>query len=195
MCTWPKGEGAVQQGFDFYFNECMNGFEHQVAGHMIWEGMVQEGLAVSGDPRPLSCLRGESLERGRVRRPLCPLDGQLRRLPGRLRLRISRPEGTYRFCPAALSGELPSGFHGGRGLGPVPPDAFRRHADGHRGCAVGQGRLRNLSVAIGEDLKPQSVHVKAGDAEVACKHAARDGKVTIELAAEIVLDAGQNSMS
>lgn len=24
----------------------MNGFEHQVAGHMIWEGMVMEGLAV-----------------------------------------------------------------------------------------------------------------------------------------------------
>ena len=29
-----------------YFNECMNGFEHQVAGHMLWEGMVLEGLAV-----------------------------------------------------------------------------------------------------------------------------------------------------
>ena len=25
----------------------MNGFEYQVAGHMIWEGMVQEGLAVT----------------------------------------------------------------------------------------------------------------------------------------------------
>ena len=24
----------------------MNGFEYQVAGHMIWEGMVKEGLAV-----------------------------------------------------------------------------------------------------------------------------------------------------
>jgi hypothetical protein len=25
----------------------MNGFEYQVAGHMIWEGMVQQGLAVT----------------------------------------------------------------------------------------------------------------------------------------------------
>ncbi len=48
MCTWPRGEAArVQQGFDYYFNECMNGFEYQAAGHMIWEGMVQEGLAVT----------------------------------------------------------------------------------------------------------------------------------------------------
>ena len=30
-----------------YFNECMNGFEYQVAGHMIWEGMVQQGLAIT----------------------------------------------------------------------------------------------------------------------------------------------------
>ena len=37
----------MQQGFDYYFNECMNGFEYQAAGHMIWEGMVQEGLAVT----------------------------------------------------------------------------------------------------------------------------------------------------
>ena len=39
----PGQKGVVGHG---YFNECMNGFEHQVAGHMIWEGMVLEGLAV-----------------------------------------------------------------------------------------------------------------------------------------------------
>ena len=48
MATWPRGDQArVKKGFDFYFNECMNGFEYQVAGHMIWEGMVQEGLAIA----------------------------------------------------------------------------------------------------------------------------------------------------
>ena len=47
MCSWPRGDQQrVTKGIDSYFNECMNGFEHQVAGHMIWEGMVQEGLAV-----------------------------------------------------------------------------------------------------------------------------------------------------
>src|SRR5205814_6252216 len=30
-----------------YFNECMNGFEYQAAGHMLWEGLVTEGLAVT----------------------------------------------------------------------------------------------------------------------------------------------------
>jgi hypothetical protein len=55
MCTFPrkdwdyeKAKGGAGAGAwaAMYFNECMNGFEHQVAGHMIWEGQVQEGLAV-----------------------------------------------------------------------------------------------------------------------------------------------------
>ncbi len=53
MCTFPKSDwnyakakGKGPEWAAGYFNECMNGFEHQVAGHMIWEGMLQEGLAV-----------------------------------------------------------------------------------------------------------------------------------------------------
>ena len=54
MCTFPRSDWDYEQakgkGADWaagYFNECMNGFEYQVAGHMIWEGMVTEGLAVA----------------------------------------------------------------------------------------------------------------------------------------------------
>jgi uncharacterized protein (DUF608 family) len=52
MCTWPKGgaERAAGKGdatFVGYFNECMTGFEYQVAAHMIWEGLVEKGLAVT----------------------------------------------------------------------------------------------------------------------------------------------------
>ncbi len=54
MCTFPRSDWTYQQaagqGPDWaagYFNECMNGFEYQVAGHMIWEGLLQEGLAVT----------------------------------------------------------------------------------------------------------------------------------------------------
>jgi non-lysosomal glucosylceramidase len=54
MCTFPRSDWDYNQakgkGPDWaagYFNECMNGFEYQVAGHMIWEGLVTEGLAVT----------------------------------------------------------------------------------------------------------------------------------------------------
>lgn len=51
MVTFPygkpqqvTGEGAWSA---MYFNECMSGFEWQVAAHMIWEGMTTKGLAVA----------------------------------------------------------------------------------------------------------------------------------------------------
>ena len=53
MTTWPHGDrqlpkvvsGDMAVGVG-YLNTCMAGYEHQVAGHMISEGLVLEGLAV-----------------------------------------------------------------------------------------------------------------------------------------------------
>jgi hypothetical protein len=54
MCTFPRSDWDFAQargkGPDWaagYFNECMNGFEYQVAGHCLWEGMLTEGLAIT----------------------------------------------------------------------------------------------------------------------------------------------------
>ncbi len=52
MCTWPRGGGEKASGkgdptFVGYFNECMTGFEYQVAAHMVAEGLVEQGLAVT----------------------------------------------------------------------------------------------------------------------------------------------------
>ncbi len=55
MCTFPRKDWSFEDsggkgntdGCRNLFNEVMNGFEYQVAGHMIWEGMVQQGLAVT----------------------------------------------------------------------------------------------------------------------------------------------------
>jgi len=50
MCTWPKGgkKSDWEKHWQFgYFNECMTGFEYEVAGHMIWEDKLLEGLAIT----------------------------------------------------------------------------------------------------------------------------------------------------
>jgi hypothetical protein len=53
MCTFPQADWDIHQaggrGLPYrigYFNECRTGFEHQVASHMIAEGMVHEGLSI-----------------------------------------------------------------------------------------------------------------------------------------------------
>ena len=55
MCTFPradwdlaKASGQGNAMYASYFNECMNGFEHQVAGHMIWEGATDSDLVTKG---------------------------------------------------------------------------------------------------------------------------------------------------
>ncbi len=55
ICTWPKGgkKDDWEQHWQFgYFNECMTGFEYQVASHMIWESseqadLLEKGLAIT----------------------------------------------------------------------------------------------------------------------------------------------------
>ncbi|MCD6289351.1 MAG: hypothetical protein J7M34_02525 [Anaerolineae bacterium] len=44
ICTWPHGD-RPKVPFP-YFSEVMTGFEYQAAAHMIFEGLVDEGLAV-----------------------------------------------------------------------------------------------------------------------------------------------------
>lgn len=53
MCTFPRSDWdytrARGNGLDWaagYFNECMAGFEYQVAGHMIREGLTEEGFSI-----------------------------------------------------------------------------------------------------------------------------------------------------
>lgn len=49
MCTWPKGgkRDDWEKHWQFgYFNECMTGFEHQLAGHMIWEDKLDYGFSI-----------------------------------------------------------------------------------------------------------------------------------------------------
>ncbi len=51
ICSFPKGgadkAGGGRRGHLYvgYFNECMNGFEYEAISGMIWEGMLQEGMA------------------------------------------------------------------------------------------------------------------------------------------------------
>jgi non-lysosomal glucosylceramidase len=60
MTTWPLGgddkavPGMTERpdnsefwiGPGGYFDECMNGFEYQVASHLVWEDMLTEGLSI-----------------------------------------------------------------------------------------------------------------------------------------------------
>ena len=58
ICTWPKG--GRPKAVMLYSDEVWTGIEYQVAAHMIYEGMIEEALAIvrgardryDGIPRP-----------------------------------------------------------------------------------------------------------------------------------------------
>ena len=49
ICTWPKGGRPAQ--VMLYSDEVWTGIEYQVAAHMIYEGLVEEGLAIAKGAR------------------------------------------------------------------------------------------------------------------------------------------------
>ena len=50
MTTFPLGgieQATGNGGFGYYFNEVWTGQEHQLAAHMLWEGMVDQALVIT----------------------------------------------------------------------------------------------------------------------------------------------------
>ena len=122
-----QGRGQGRTRVRLLLQRVLDGFEYQVAAHMIWEGMVDRGAGDrADDPRPLPRRAPQPVQRGRVLRPLRARDGQLRRLPRRLRLRVPRAEGAPRLRAAAHARGLPRRVHGRRGLGAAAAGAPRR---------------------------------------------------------------------
>jgi non-lysosomal glucosylceramidase len=193
MCTWPKGDAArLQQGFDFYFNECMTGFEYQVAGHMIWEGMVQEGLAVARTIHD----RYHAARRNPWNEVECG-DHYARAMASygvflaACGYQYHGPKGHLAFAPRLTPEDFRAAFTTAEGWG-----SFSQKREGAAQRNVidlrwGTLRLRSLALALPEKAKVASVRVVANGAESPSKHRVEDGTLFIELAAETVIQAGQ----
>ncbi len=151
MCTWPRGEGRrVGEGFDFYFNECMNGFEYQAAGHMIWEGMVQEGLAVAraihDRYHPLRRNPWNEVECGdHYARSMASYGVYL----AACGYEHHGPKRHLGFAPRVSAETIPRRVHHGRGLGDFRPGGRSRLA-GHP--LAGRPRAGEVGQAFAEDI-------------------------------------------
>jgi hypothetical protein len=119
MCTFPRTDWdydkARGKGADWaagYFNECMNGFEYQVASHMIWEGMLMEGLAITRMIHD----RYHPLRRNPYNEVECG-DHYARSMAsygvffGRMRISVSWAIWKTGVCAAVATGEFPCCFH------------------------------------------------------------------------------------
>jgi len=193
MCTWPKGgkrEGWKKHWQFGYFNECMSGFEYQVAGHMIREGMLTEGLAVT---RAIHDRYSAEL-----RNPYNEIECSDH---------YARAMASYGVYLAACGYE----YHGPKGiLGFAPrlaPDDFRcafttaeawgtfsqKRADGKQTeqIQIRYGRLRvgRLHFELPDAATPKSISVTLDGNSRSAGYALADNRLTVDLQGDVNLEA------
>ena len=193
MCSWPKGDATrVATGCDFYLNECMTGFEYQVAGHMIWEGLVQEGLAVvrAIHDRYHAARRNpwNEIECGDHYARAMASYGVFLAACG---YAYHGPKGRLAFAPRLGPENFRAAFTAAEGWGSF---AQRCQAGEQRETIElrwGKLRLRSLAFALVGKAAPTQVRVATGGVELSAKHRVADGTLTLDLDAETTLRAGE----
>ena len=193
MCAWPRGEAQrVKGGFDAYFNECMTGFEYQAAGHMIAEGMLTEGLAVTrmihDRYHPLRRNPWNEVECGDHYARAMASYGVFLTACG---YEHHGPKGHLGFAPRLKPENFRAAFTTAQAWG-----TFTQKIGGARQTAEievkwGNLRLRTLSLQVPQGLKPTSAQVIANGQPVVPAHRLEGRRVTVTFSAEVIIGAGR----
>jgi hypothetical protein len=183
---------GVSSEFACYLNETMNGFEYQVAAHMIAEGMVKEGLAV------LKTL--DERYDGNKRNPFNEVEcgdhyarsmasyGALIAISG---FEYDGPERYIGFAPRLTPENFKAPFTAAEGWGSYS----QKIADGtmRAELAVKHGKvpLRTLSLAPLAGQTPRKVSAALDGKNLLASLSEKDGSVLVAFDPEITVDAGQ----
>lgn len=198
MCTFPRADWdydkAKGKGPDWaagYFNECMNGFEYQAASHMIWEGMITEGLAVTRAVHdryhPSRRNPFNEVECGDHYARSMASYGVFLAVCG---YACDGPHGRLAFAPRVGSEDFRCAFTAAEGWGSFS----ERRAAGHRRCALSlrYGRLRLETLALGTrpGLEPSGVTVTLAGRTVPATLSSAENHVEVRLPVGFTLEAG-----
>ncbi len=187
MCTFPradwdydKAKGTGPGWAAGYFNECMNGFEYQVAGHMIWEGLLLEGLAVARavHDRYHASRRNpwNEIECGDHYARSMASYGVFLAACG---FEYHGPKGHIGFAPRLTPENFKAAFTSAEGWGTF----WQRIENGRQKdeIALKRGALRLRTLALAPAGPVSTVTVTIAGREAACEHRVEDGRLLITL--------------
>ena len=171
-----------------YFNECMSGFEHQAASHMIAEGLVTEGLAVTRAVHD----RYHARHRNPYNEIECS-DHYARAMASygsfvsACGFTYHGPQGLMGFAPRVTPDDFRAAFTAAEGWG-----TFRQTRDAAGFVAevwVKHGRLRLKTFALAGRFA--AVTAQAAGASVPCVADAQGDSTLVTFVADVRLAAGQ----
>ena len=127
-CTWPKSKHLGPNSV-LYRDEIWTGIEYQVAGHMAWEGMITEALAICRAVHeryhPAKHNPWNEIECG----DHYARDGQLGCVDRAVGFRVPRSEATHWLRAASAPARISQRLHRRTRVGEPRPATVRRCAD------------------------------------------------------------------
>jgi uncharacterized protein (DUF608 family) len=193
ICTWPKGGRPPR--VMLYSDEVWTGIEYQVAAHMLYEGLLPEGLAVVKGARD----RYDGIPRAPIpRNPWNEIEcgGHYARAGSSWTLllalsgwRYDGISGELTFRPLHTPERFKSFFSGPEGWGSLTQTRQdgRQHSEIH----VVEGSLTVSRLHLSAERQPQHVTVKVGGIAIAATLEHGLQGVTVALAQEATFKAGQ----
>lgn len=205
MCTFPRADWDYAQakgkGPDWaagYFNECMNGFEYEVSGHMIWEGMLTEGLAITRAVHdryhPSRRNPWNEVECGDHYARSMASYGIFLAACG---FECHGPKHHIGFAPRLNPDDFKAAFTSAEGWGTFQQKIERKNAESAPkalNCTVtvkyGQLRLKTFSVALPPKFNPASVRALVKSSRARSQFTIESRQLKVAFPEELILQAG-----
>ncbi|MCX6223161.1 MAG: GH116 family glycosyl hydrolase, partial [Bacteroidia bacterium] len=192
MCTWPKGEAKrVKTNYDYYFNECMNGFEHQLSGHMIWENMLLEGFAIERAIHD----RYHAIRRNPWNEVECG-DHYARSMASygvflaACGFEYHGPKGHIGFAPRLTPENFKAPFTSAEGWGTYEQKAQGSGLRAQVSVKYGRLKVKSMSLVLAGKINPGSVRFLLNGKVIAGQVSVNDGKALVILEKEAIIKAG-----
>ncbi len=187
-CTWPKGDYLTEG--TLYCDEVWTGIEYQVAGHMIWEGKIDEGIvmcrAVHDRYHPDLFNPYNEIECGDHYARAMASWGVYLALAG---FEYNGPKGWLSFAPRIAPDNFRAGF--------TTAEAWITYQHEQNGSGakssieVRWGTLKLTRLSIGTKHGGHRATVNVQGKPVNAKFRTKHGVVTISFSEELTLKAGE----
>ena len=188
--SMPYGEAkAWQIG---YFSECMSGFEHQVASHMMAEGMVKESLILTRSIHD----RYHAAKRNPFNEIECS-DHYGRAMASfgtfisACGFNYNGPEGYIGFAPKLTPENFKAPFTVAEGWGAYSQQQRSKKFNARLKMLHGKLKLKKLSIELDNDHQAGAVRITLGNKQLPCTFTQTGNQCEIVLNDEIIIAQNQ----